>query len=452
MQKLIDRARAFAASEMWLLTVFLIAYAAAILDIAAVGVAVLLILLIALVLTNEDIYPALLPLLLCHALTFLCPNAKWLFWLAIPGVAALVYRFVRNLRNVKNTYALPGLIAVAVAVSVGGLFSLTPAEYFDPNALLYVLGLGVAVIAVYFLIKGSAPVCRDYCVFDRVAMAMYLIGVFVAFLILRLFIMDPGLLDHENVGLLLSSTAIWRNSAATVVVMSLPFIFYYAVKHHPVHLLSAVLVYGAAVVSGSRGAAVCGAITFLLCVIYLLHYRKKMRLPILLSGLACLVVAFLFRGAVIEFCTSFLRFSFDIEELMQEARMQYIFRSVEDFLAAPIFGRGFAYTGNADIHEQAVNWYHSLFPQLFGGLGIVGILAYGYQFFLRLRLLAAQPREPFSVALILTYVGALIYSQIDPGIFSPYPFALLLVFFFVMAEERARPAPLSLKRKKTPEA
>lgn len=452
MQKLIDRARAFVASEIWLLTVFLIAYAAAILDIAAIGVAVLLLLLILLVLTSEDIYPALLPLLLCHALTFLCPDAKWLFWLAIPGVAALIYRFIRNLRNVKNTYALPGLVAVAVAVSVGGLFSITPAEYCNPDALLCVLGLGVAVIAVYFLVKGSAPVQRDYCVADRVAMAMYLIGVFIAFLILRLFIIDPGLLENENVGLLLSSTAIWRNSAATVVVMSLPFIFYFAVKHHPIHLLSAVLVYGAAVISGSRGAAVCGAITFLMCVIYLLYYRKKMRLPILIAGVACLAAAFVFRGAIIDFCTSFLRFSFDWEELMQEARVQYIFRSVEDFLEAPIFGRGFAYTGNTDINEQAANWYHSLFPQLFGGLGIVGVLAYGYQFFLRVRLLAAAPREPFSVALILAYVGALIYSQIDPGIFSPYPFAILLVFFFVLAEESAMPNLLLRKRKKTPEA
>ncbi len=452
MQKLIDRACAFAASEMWLLAVFLIAYAAAILDMAAIGLAILLLLLTVLVLICEDIYPALLPLLLCHSLTFLCPDAKWLFFLAIPGGAALIYRFVRNLRNVKNTYSLPGLIAVAIAVSLGGLFSITPREYFNPEALIYVLGLGVGVIAVYFLVKGSAPVRRDYCVFDRVAVAMYLIGVFIAFLILRLFVMDPSLLDSENVGLLLSSTAIWRNSAATVVVISLPFIFYFAIKHHPAHFLSALLVYGAAVVSGSRGAAVCGALTLMMCVICLLYYRKNMRLPILLAGGVCFVVAFVFRGAIIDFCTHFLRFSFDIEELKQEVRVQYIFRSIEDFLAFPIFGRGLAYTGNMDLTQQPINWYHSLFPQLFGGLGIVGVLAYGYQFYLRVRVLAATPREPFFRSLILAYVGVLIYSQIDPGIFSPYPFAILLAFFFALAEESTTPKPLSLKRQKTPEA
>ncbi len=432
----LDKLREFFASELFVLLSLLFAYACAVLDITAFGIAVLLSVLSVLFVLCDDFLPALLPLLLCHALTFLCPEAKWLFVFAVPGGAALCYRFVKNLKNIQNPYSLPGLVGVTVAVTLGGLYTIRPAEYVSFQSLICVLGLGIGCLCAYLMIKGTLPVRRSYSAASRVALSMYLIGVFVAFLILQLFIKDPTLLEGDkNVGLLLSPIALWRNSAATVAVMSLPFIFYYAATGTPWHLLSAVLVYGATVLSGSRGALVCGALVFLLCTVYLIYYRRNMLKPVLAAAGVLCVGVFVFRHAVLDFLTHFLRFNFDITTLLGEVRVQYFLRSFGDFLANPLFGRGFGYLGNDDVYAQGVNWYHSLLPQLIGGLGLLGIAAYGYQFYLRVRLLRAAPRTPFTLAIAVSYIGVLIYSQIDPGIFSPYPFALLTVFFFALLEE-----------------
>ena len=49
-------------------------------------------------------------------------------------------------------------------------------------------------------------------------------------------------------------------------------------------------------------------------------------------------------------------------------------------------------------------------------------------------------RTAYTGALILSYVVALLYSQIDPGIFSPMPFGLLVVLTIALLEaEPERP-------------
>ena len=275
---------------------------------------------------------------------------------------------------------------------------------------------------------------------------MYILGVFFAFLILRLFIIHPELWRSENVGLAISPYLWWRNGAATLLVMILPFIFYYAVSHSPLHIFSALLVYGSMVLSGSRGALICGGIQMLLGFIYFCRFRKKARKVVLLSLLACGAVALIFHRQLWDLAHYLIRFELDLEALMQEARVALCFRSFKDFLHYPIFGTGFSYTGNYDIAVLVVNWYHSLLPQIVGGMGVVGILAYGYQFYLRLRLMRAAPRTPYMWALILGYLGILIYSQIDPGLMTPY--AIIPTVFFVFMEEESLPSPFLFKRKK----
>jgi hypothetical protein len=65
---------------------------------------------------------------------------------------------------------------------------------------------------------------------------------------------------------------------------------------------------------------------------------------------------------------------------------------------------------------------------------------------LRTRLILASPRTPFAWALILSYFGILIYSQIDPGLSSP--FALVAVIEFAIIEEEACPKPLFSRKER----
>ena len=448
MKKTIERICDFAETDAFLIACFLVAYGFIAVDLAAVGVCILLAVVTFLFIASDDFMLAIPPVLMLACGFFLCTEEVFLFFALIPAVLALLYRAIQNFRRLRGRtlYSLPGVIAVAVAVTLSGLFVQTPEEYFSPIPLLCTLCLGIAAIFVYLFVRGGMAVERRYNVRDRAAVSMYLAGILFAFIILRLFLVESELWGAEDVGEMLSAMAWWRNGVATLLVMILPFITYFAVTRHPAHMLSVFLVYGAGVISGSRGMAVCGTVTLLICCVYFVCYRRKWRVPFLICLAAALALGFVFRGAILDFCQHFLRFKLDIESLLQEDRVKFFFRSIEDFLHHPLFGVGFGYRGNYDIHVLVVNWYHSLLPQIIGGSGIVGILAYGYQGYLRTRLILSAPRAPFGWALILSYLSILIYSQIDPGLSSP--FALVAVIEFALLEEESHPRPLFGRKKK----
>ena len=446
--KLIDRIRNFAATDIFMLLCLMVAYGCVAFEIPAVGIGLFSVVLCVLFVIEDDILLIITPLLMLCCLAFLCTEQLFLLWLLIPLIGTLAYRFIRNLRLAKqagNFYSLSGLIAVTVAVTLSGLFVITPEEYFTPIPLVNMLCLGLFMIPIYFFFKGGMVSPRRYNVADKISANMYILGIFLAFMILRFFIVYPELWDADNVGEALSQYAWWRNGAATLVVMLFPFIFYYAIEHHPIHLLSVVLVYAAIVLSGSRGGLLCGGVEILLCLGYYCYYKKAHRRFVWIGLAVCAVVSLFFYRQIFEIGHHLLRVTLDFELLMQEDRVLFAIRSIDDFLKNPIFGVGFGYQGNYDIHVLHVNWYHSLLPQIVGGMGVVGIVAYAYQFAVRIRLMRAAPRTPYMGALILSYLGVLIYSQIDPGLVSPY--AIVATVLFVLMEEESHPSPMLPLRK-----
>ncbi|MBO5270174.1 MAG: hypothetical protein J6B77_05270, partial [Clostridia bacterium] len=76
---------------------------------------------------------------------------------------------------------------------------------------------------------------------------------------------------------------------------------------------------------------------------------------------------------------------------------------------------------------------HLYFPQIWGGLGLVGCIAFAYQAVLRVKLILFRPNAK-TVAIALSYIGLFLYSQTDPGEFIPIPFAALAVLMFVLLE------------------
>ncbi len=445
MALLLQKAKRFVLSDIYAAVVFLLAYAFVVFDCPVGGFCAMMTVLILVALLSDDMVPMVLPLLLLFCTSLLCAwrvnELEWLFWVFVPTAGgALLYRFLCGVKSIRFGRSFPGLVAVTVAVTLGGLFRITPEEYFTTASLYHVLGLGVMGVALYLVFKSNATVRRDYEVGDKIASAMYLMAIFLSFMVLRLLVMYPEILEsNQPIAVAITAYAIWRNTSATLIVMAIPFVFYYARRHHPIHLLSAIFIYAVAVISGSRGGILIGGIELLLCFFAYIWPKRRLRAAafFLIVGSAALALAF--REPIIDFCETYLRLSFDENIIEGEARYVAIFRAIEDFASAPLFGTGLGYTGNADILDMfesswRLHWYHSLFPQIIGSLGLCGLFAYGYQFYLRLVTLREMKRSPFFLALVLSYIGTLLYSQIDPGIFAPFPVAALLVLFFVIAE------------------
>ena len=121
-----------------------------------------------------------------------------------------------------------------------------------------------------------------------------------------------------------------------------------------------------------------------------------------------------------------------------EQRMLLIDRMFDDFISNPIFGTGIGYTGNTDIYNPkagAMNWYHMWFAQVIGGLGIMGILAYGYQLIERIKIFFAN-KSLLNFVCFMSYTGLFMMSQVNPGEFCPMPYAALAVTLFIIMEKR----------------
>lgn len=449
MREFARRVYRFSLTDLSTLLLFLTVYACAVLEIPAVGICLMAAVGCLYCICHHDVLPLILPFLFIYCLSFLCPSAVWLIWLGIPCGLALLFCLWKNRRTMRPGRTFPGLAATAVAILMGGLGSITAEEYFAPGALFIVLGLSVMLVGFYFLLQGSLARPRDYDVADYVSRTMYACAVFAVFLILRVCLTNPEILEGGLDGFVerLERLIVWRNGASNLAMMCLPFIFYYARKHSPLHLLSAVLVYAVVACAGSRAALLLGALLVFVGFLYYAHGRPVLTGAILSVTAAALVLIFLFREPIVYFVEEVICFRLDLD-YHDEARYKLFVRSLEDFRHSPIFGRGMGYTGNDDLYpllsveEEAarwrVHWYHSLIPQIIGSLGTVGVIAYGFQFLLRLREIYTARRTAFVGTLAITYFGILAYSMLDPGIFSPMPFGILTVLLIALLEVQPR--------------
>jgi hypothetical protein len=75
------------------------------------------------------------------------------------------------------------------------------------------------------------------------------------------------------------------------------------------------------------------------------------------------------------------------------------------------------------------------FPQIFASMGLVGFFAYLLQILLRSTLIFRRKKGPVRSTLGLSYIGLFLMSQLNPGEFCPFPYAVMAIAVFVMLEQ-----------------
>lgn len=447
-----DAAARFAQSPAYGVVVFLIAYASLVLDCPAAGLCTMVFLLSFLCAFLPDMLPMLLPLLLTFCLAFLEPEQMetlppaLIVVMVLCALSAIAWRVVRYRQNIRPGLTFWAMPAVAAALFLGGVGSLEADVYFSGTSLYHMAGLGLLPIAVYLVVKTSDDGRgRTYDVGDKACAAMYVCAVFLSYAVVRVFILHPEVLRITAGNTDQFSYMQWRNTAANLTVMLLPAVFYYARRHHPIHLLSACAIYGISVMTGSRGALVIGFLCMVAGAVYFLYRRPRAWVWIVSAAAALVVLCLLFWQPLYSFVSRFIRLRIlagdDGYSILEESRVRLFLRGVQDFLGHPLNGTGLAYRGNEDIAPVPVGmripWYHCAPVQVIGSLGLLGVAAYGYQLYLRLRLIVRGEKNAYTVALAVSYIALLVYSLIDPGLFSPLPFAVLGTLLIVLLESAA---------------
>ena len=413
------------------------------------GIQLLVLIASAMLVVSSRLTDAMLPAMLLVVIATACYNSADKFtapsfiWVAVPAVFSIIFHFIKYGKPFKVGKSFWGLCAVTVAVTLGGIGHISASEYFSGTSLFYVFGLGIGMVAFYLLVKSQA----DGDTPQSIARVMYMVGMLAAFSIFWLYasnwdtFVEGGTLLKPQFG----------NNLSTLLMMALPFPLYYASKRY-VDLLSVFIMYAALVMSGSRAGLIMGTVEFvLLLILFSVFYQKGIggivRRVLFLGTLAATVFAVWYYLPALARLANFISDDnvsrTEIVKLIisgamddGESRMKLLSRMVGDFKSNPIFGVGIGNTGNTDLYNPvkgAMNWYHMWLPQVVGSLGVIGILAYGYQLGGRIRLFV-RSRSFMNFTLLMSYVGLFLMSQVNPGEFCPAPYAMLAVTYFAYIE------------------
>lgn len=379
----------------------------------------------------DDILPTTLPFLLLSAFVTNCYDSFDLFFpyvrYAPLAALCLLFHFVVYRKPMKTGESLQGITAVSVAVLLGGIGQFVLTDYV--YGAYYVLGLGVGMMAVYWLMRSQFDVKRDYDLRERFSVVMVLLGV------LCTFIVAAGYYKYyTHLVANLYPMGFSRNNISTLLMFSMPFPIFLS-KRTPLFALLSPMFYAAIAVTTSRGGLLFGSFEMLVCCAYWIFSGKKLLLRTVLCVAALALIFICFHDIILKVIKNRL-LAEDI--LTKDARYKMLLQSIEKFKKNPLVGFGIL---DKDIYygsfkkKGSMSWYHMMVPQIIGSMGLVGVAAYGFQFFGRLKLIFRKPCF-WSMCLGISYLGILSMSQVNPGEFCPLPFELLTVLLFILAELR----------------
>lgn len=147
----------FALSKYYNATLFFIIGVCYLFSREDIGFLILMIVIISNWILVDDIMPMILPLVgMCIIVLRLYDGWEKLFnfWpLLIHAAAAMAFHLIYYRKKFKKSQLLLPLLAISVALLVGGLFVISAKEYFSFNAIYYTTGLGLGMIGFYLLFR-----------------------------------------------------------------------------------------------------------------------------------------------------------------------------------------------------------------------------------------------------------------------------------------------------------
>mgnify|MGYP002538238570 CR=1 FL=1 len=350
----------------------------------------------------------------------------------VTGVAlALLFNLIYYRRKIVFGKLIYPYIAVSAALIIGGVGVISADDYFEPIGLYYTLGLGLGQFVLYLIFRSRLENECSYDRVERVARILYTGGLLFVVVVLGFYIQN---LDKfiEKGGVLFFKQ---RNFVTSVFLMVIPMICI-LVRRSNLYLIGTVLMYIAMIMTGSRSGLLFGSFLLLVCLAYIyIKNKKHRRFYNWLFGVSIVVIAVL----AIALLPQLYAARIENAAVGDKTRLEFIKLGVENFLAHPIFGIGIANMKDVGIFKAYVPgslmFYHNAVIQIISSMGLVGVLAYGWMLFSRLKMLWIGRRRKRIAVFALSYIGIGLMSMTNPGIFCPFPEAGLLTLMFAIVEK-----------------
>ena len=210
--------------------------------------------------------------------------------MGIPAVSSVLFHFIFYRKKPHKGGLTKGYLAVALALALGGLFSISAEDYFSGTSLYYTFFLGFGLLALYsFLLRGVNP-RNEYDIKDYIAKTAFYCGLYVLFMIAFQYLANIGEI-HEGWEFSERRLSSLSNNLSTTVLLTMPFLFYLSRKggaRGAVSFLVGVLEGFAAVLSLSRGGMIFASAMCVWLILYTLVKDKagRRRNAIILASVA----------------------------------------------------------------------------------------------------------------------------------------------------------------------
>lgn len=382
---------------------------------------------------GDDLLPGLQGILVTACFAISCKNSAgdfvklWPF--AIPIAFFFFSHFVLYPKKFRRSALTGGMLATSIAIVAGGVGVIYWKTYFSPTSLFYMFSLGFGMLLIYSFFYSSFDRKYEYDFADRFSKIMVEIIPVLAMCLFQEYL-------SRRDEFLASMSVIpfqWRNNAATLLMLAMPFAFYRAVKKYGYFFLG-ILSYVAIIFTGSRGGLLFGTVELGICFILLLIFDKKHRLYNFLMLLIAIAGVIIAKKYLLEIL------AYTIERIKDPGensiRLEMFGRGINDFKRNIFNGQGLAYMGNRDVHASAKHtlcWYHCTFIQVPASFGIVGIIAYIYLNIQRIKLFIKNI-SPFNLTMFVSFIGLEMMSLVNPGIFVPFPYLFTVTAYFAIME------------------
>ncbi len=434
--------RSFFLSTEWMIMLCLFAGVFTTLGIEVYGTLIFGLIVGVIFLICDDFMATLLPFLLTVMVAIHCYDSYDTFMgyklIGIPLISCLLLHFIFYWKPIKIKGTQFGAMTfVSIAIILGGIGFISKQEYFAPTSIYHMLGLGFGMVFLYLLFYANIEIKKEYSLINMLTKIMVIAGVFGSFMVISYYIININQVIAEK-GLLYLQ---WRNNLSTLLMLCMPFAFFLASRKSFATVLG-FLYFFAILLTGSRGGLVFGAIELLMCIVMYILYDRRRRIAYLFICACVLFALLIFSRQFIEFFGyTFNRLFTAVSDFLigesSEVRAIHCARGINDFLTHPFFGTGLGYMGNRDVHpskEFSLCWYHCEPIQIAASFGSLGIIAFLYQF-IRRNILLWRKVTLFNITVFISYAGLELMSLVNPGIFCPLPYLMLITMFLVIVEK-----------------
>lgn len=362
------------------------------------------------------------------------------------GIAIVVF----IVRNFKKEFHLGKMffaqLAVSFALLIGGVGIVSGENYLASLPSAMALGLGVLAVYLLFVNFTKRDEARDCAEFF--AKVLMWIGVVVCIEMLIVIIRTGipvskwGSEDcYWNVG--------WgnRNNIATFILFSAPMALYLSTRKRRgwIYLIIAMFQYVCLILSLSRGGILfgfIGGVVGMAFSIWKAPNRKKQAIYwgiiVAVALICCLAMLDKVKGVIESILYRIKTGNPDSD--VTSGRLALYKEAWEQFKEHPFLGVGMGYIGynrdNATYNQVKQYWFHSTLFQVIACMGIVGILAYGYYYAMRIYLVAKgiKASNKFALFVLVAWIGFEGYSMIDTGTMVPFPNMMLVIVMTYMLE------------------